>query len=275
VFEAPLAGDSEEIVEHRAANAQATDVLSRMHRLQLHVLIIKPLERADRDQLPAAADTEEGDGGIEQAIDLERVRILWRAVQTPELQMMLDELSHVIDPWISDRDVELIHQHAAILTARLAATSRCLVKVSGVGNWVDGLAERFAAAHRAAGYRTYRSSLSARVPIAYLRELGVVGSRSAAAASGPVEELPADLRVFLERERGLAAEAVAGMLASCDSDSVIGRRDRAVLLLLLRLGLRRGEVAGIGLEDIDWRAGAAGAWQGSSAGPNAAARRRR
>lgn len=123
MFEAPLADDSEEIVKHRAANAQATDMLSRMHRLQLRVLIIKPLERADRDQLPAAADTEEGDGGIEQAIDLERVRILWRAVQTPELQMMLDELSHLIDPWISDRDVELIHQHAARLTARLAATA--------------------------------------------------------------------------------------------------------------------------------------------------------
>ena len=123
VFEAALTGDSEEIVKHRQANAKATDMLSRMHRLQLRVLIIKPLERADRDQLPAAADTEEGDGGIEQAIDLERVRILWRAVQTPELQMMLDELSHLIDPWISDRDVELIHQHAARLTARLAATA--------------------------------------------------------------------------------------------------------------------------------------------------------
>jgi hypothetical protein len=98
VFEAALAGDSEEIVKHRAANAPAADMLSRVHCLQLRVLIIKPLERADRDQLPAAADTEEGDGGVEQAIDPERVRILWRAVQTPELQMMLDELSHVIEP---------------------------------------------------------------------------------------------------------------------------------------------------------------------------------
>jgi hypothetical protein len=86
------------------------------------VLIIKPLERADRDQLTAATDTEEGDGGIEQAIDLERVRILWRAVRTPELQMMLDELSYVIEPWISDRDVELIHRHA-ILTVRFPPLS--------------------------------------------------------------------------------------------------------------------------------------------------------
>ena len=32
-------------------------------------------------------------------------------------------------------------------------------------------------------------------------------------------------------------------------------RDYAILLLLARLGLRRGEVAALGLDDIDWRAG--------------------
>lgn len=37
--------------------------------------------------------------------------------------------------------------------------------------------------------------------------------------------------------------------------SATGRRDYAILLLLARLGLRRGEVAGLCLEDIDWRAG--------------------
>ena len=34
-----------------------------------------------------------------------------------------------------------------------------------------------------------------------------------------------------------------------------GRRDYAILLLLARLGLRRGEVASLRLDDIDWRAG--------------------
>ena len=75
-FEAALAGDSEEIVKHRAADALAADMLSRVHRLQLRVLIIKSLERTDRDQLPATSDTKEGDRGIEQTIDFERVRIL-------------------------------------------------------------------------------------------------------------------------------------------------------------------------------------------------------
>jgi integrase/recombinase XerD len=45
------------------------------------------------------------------------------------------------------------------------------------------------------------------------------------------------------------------VLASCDRDSATGRRDYAVLLLLARLGLRAGEVAGMQMEDLDWRAG--------------------
>ena len=45
------------------------------------------------------------------------------------------------------------------------------------------------------------------------------------------------------------------MLASCDPAVATGRRDRAVFLLLSRMGLRAGEVAGLGLDDIDWRRG--------------------
>lgn len=45
------------------------------------------------------------------------------------------------------------------------------------------------------------------------------------------------------------------MVASCDSTNSTGRRDRAILLLLARLGLRSIEVARLQLEDIDWRAG--------------------
>jgi integrase/recombinase XerD len=55
--------------------------------------------------------------------------------------------------------------------------------------------------------------------------------------------------------RGLEPTAVAKLLASCDRRTLIGRRDYAILVLLSRLGLRAGEVAGIGLDDIDWRAG--------------------
>jgi len=206
----------------------------------------------------------------------------------------------------------------------------------------------FAAELRAAGYRSYLWRLSLRVPLAYLRELGVMLAPSPAA--GLVEELLAELRTYLARERGLVAgtivnyeraarafledrvervgglelerlaagdvtaflarecprrsvsgamdlaanlrallrylhveglidvplvwavpkvadlrgrslpkgvepEAITAMLAACDRERLVGRRDLAVLLLLARLGLRVGEVAAIELDDVDWRAG--------------------
>jgi site-specific recombinase XerD len=55
--------------------------------------------------------------------------------------------------------------------------------------------------------------------------------------------------------RGLDGAQVAALLDSCDRGTVAGRRDLAILLLLVRLGMRRGEVARLGLDDIDWRAG--------------------
>jgi integrase/recombinase XerD len=55
--------------------------------------------------------------------------------------------------------------------------------------------------------------------------------------------------------RALEPEQVAALLASCDGVTAIGRRDRAILLLLSRLGLRACEVATLRLDEIDWRAG--------------------
>jgi integrase/recombinase XerD len=55
--------------------------------------------------------------------------------------------------------------------------------------------------------------------------------------------------------RGLEPAAVRRLLASCDRRRLVGRRDYAILLVLARLGLRAGEVAAIGLDDIDWRRG--------------------
>lgn len=54
---------------------------------------------------------------------------------------------------------------------------------------------------------------------------------------------------------GIAKDAAAALLGSCDRRTAIGRRDYALIITLLRLGLRRGELASIRLEDIDWRAG--------------------
>jgi integrase/recombinase XerD len=55
--------------------------------------------------------------------------------------------------------------------------------------------------------------------------------------------------------RGLDAATVSKLLASCDRRRAVGRRDYAILVLMARLGLRAGEVAGLELDDLDWRSG--------------------
>jgi integrase/recombinase XerD len=53
--------------------------------------------------------------------------------------------------------------------------------------------------------------------------------------------------------RVLGPDEVARLLAGCDRRQAAGRRDYAIVLLLVRLGLRAGEVAALRLEDVDWR----------------------
>jgi integrase/recombinase XerD len=55
--------------------------------------------------------------------------------------------------------------------------------------------------------------------------------------------------------KGLAAGQVQQLLASCDRCSAVGLRDLAVLTMLVRLGMRAGEVVALELGDLDWRAG--------------------
>jgi integrase/recombinase XerD len=52
--------------------------------------------------------------------------------------------------------------------------------------------------------------------------------------------------------KAIAAEHAQRAIDSCDRSTAVGRRDRAVLLLLARLGLRACEVIRLALDDIDW-----------------------
>ena len=218
------------------------------------------------------------------------------------------------------------------------------------GELSDARVAEFASSRREAGLVTWTTPQSVALPLAYLREIGVMPSLAATVASGPVEELLADYGRYLRVERrlaehtvrdaylpaarlfvagregldglglerlsaadvstflvaecpkrsvtgardlasalrsflrylhlaglieaplvwavpsvadlrdrtlprGLEPAAVRKLLASCDRRRTIGRRDYAIVLLLSRLGLRRGEVAAIQLDDVDWRAG--------------------
>jgi len=55
--------------------------------------------------------------------------------------------------------------------------------------------------------------------------------------------------------RALDVGVAPRLLASCDRSTLVGARDFAIVTVLTRLGLRASEVAGLGLEDIDWRRG--------------------
>jgi len=55
--------------------------------------------------------------------------------------------------------------------------------------------------------------------------------------------------------QGITPAQETALLRACDRRRSTGRRDYAVILLILRLGLRANEVATMRLDDMDWRAG--------------------
>ena len=52
--------------------------------------------------------------------------------------------------------------------------------------------------------------------------------------------------------KGLDRDEVLRLLATAEGDRPADIRDRAILMLLTACGLRAGEVAGLGLDDLDW-----------------------
>jgi len=105
---------------------------------------------------------------------------------------------------------------------------------------------------REARRRSYWSALTVvsalRALLRFLHVQGLIAEPLAAA-------VPSVARRREDLPRGLARDQVQRLLDSCDRSTPVGRRDYAILVLLSRLGLRGGEVAGLELDDLDWRAG--------------------
>ena len=112
---------------------------------------------------------------------------------------------------------------------------------------VSGFLVRECPWRRVSGARELVAGL--RPLLRYLHVAGLIGAPLVWAVPGV-----ADLR-DRSLPRGVEPQVVSGLLASCDRRRMVGRRDYAILLLLVRLGLRAGEVAAMRLEDLDWRAG--------------------
>lgn len=86
----------------------------------------------------------------------------------------------------------------------------------------------------------------------FLRYLGVEG-RCRPGLEQAVPAIPSWRLSSLPRY--LDPVAVERVIESCDLRKPCGVRDRAVLLLLARLGLRAGDIMAMTLHDLDWQAG--------------------
>jgi integrase/recombinase XerD len=112
---------------------------------------------------------------------------------------------------------------------------------------VSGFLARECPRRSVPGARTLVAGL--RPLLRYLHVAGLIGAPLQWVVPGVADQRDRSL------PRGLEPAVVEGLLASCDRQRTVGRRDYAILLLLVRLGLRAGEVAAIGLDDVDWRRG--------------------
>lgn len=81
----------------------------------------------------------------------------------------------------------------------------------------------------------------------YLHQIGIVTRDLSQQVESPRRYRLADL------PRSIAWEEVHRMLQAVDPRSPVGKRDYAILLLLVTYGLRAREVAALTLEDLDWK----------------------
>jgi site-specific recombinase XerD len=148
-----------------------------------------------------------------------------------------------------------MHQHRGITDASLEVYERILIGLlETLGHNPDGYT-----AERLRGFVLERShchgierAKSIVVAVrAFLRFLGATGR----CPPGMEHAIPSFAsRRLSSVPRFLAMEDVERLIASCSANAN-GLRDKAVLLLLARLGLRANEVAQLKLTDIDWTDG--------------------
>jgi len=86
-----------------------------------------------------------------------------------------------------------------------------------------------------------------RVFLRYARRQGLLGADLSKAVEWPTAYRLADI------PRSISRAEVGRVLSAVDRRSPCGKRDYAILLLLVTYGLRAREVAALTLDDIDWR----------------------
>ena len=129
-----------------------------------------------------------------------------------------------LDDYLSRIQLEALHELSpAVLSAFVIDTAREMSK-----NTMTGLC------------------CSLRVFLRYLHREGLVGRDLALSIEAPQQRRLASI------PRSISWDEVRLMLEAVDQRTAVGKRDYAILLLLISYGLRAREVAALTLEDIDW-----------------------
>lgn len=164
---------------------------------------------------------------------------------------------------ITPIDVLLASFEEYLLAERSLAASTAANYVAGARRFLNGLSGQVALAAATAGDVTEAvlreservSASTAQSFVAALRSFlrfcfieGLVESDLCEAV------LTVGSRRRSSLPKGISRTHAKALLDACDRRRAIGRRDYAVILTLLRLGLRAGEVTALTLDGIDWRA---------------------
>jgi integrase/recombinase XerD len=167
-------------------------------------------------------------------------------------------------PTLSPSETPLCFFQRYLLVERALAPGTVRGYVDGARRFLDGLPpgtglgeltapdvtaalRRVAGAVSVAAAQNFRAGLRAFLRFCFTEGIVAVDLSGAALA------VTGRRRVFLPR--GIEPVQARALLSSCDRRTALGRRDHAMLVVLLGLGLRAGELARLRLDDLDWRAG--------------------
>lgn len=156
------------------------------------------------------------------------------------------------DPRLASFQAWLTHQCGVTeqtVARYLAEAARWLSSLGAEPNAYDAVTIRNVVLHQPAS-RSHKSvQLTAIVLRSYLRYLVVTNAcRPELVHAVPYPRRPRNVGL----PRFLSPATVEKIIDSCDTSTPAGLRDRAIILLLARLGLRAGDVCQLGLADIDW-----------------------
>jgi site-specific recombinase XerD len=165
-----------------------------------------------------------------------------------------DEHTESAQPWLATAFLDWLRQHRGVSEATCSLYRRVVVDL--LRTLGDDPRHFTAATLRAFVFdRAGRHGRSAANNLGkalrmFLRYLIATG----ACPSGLLAAIPTFAHWRLASlPRYLPASEVERIVAACDPRTSLGSRDRAIVLLLARLGLRAGDIVALELHDINWQ----------------------